>query len=178
MRFVQYDESPMLAQAVVEEWTIIGTYEKVFKHRVIRQENLRRGLTHVFAEDYLPRQSVLPLGPPLSIPVVYILWCLSGILAERKAEIGSRVCQCLANITQPLSLVVCQGIHWINYHGADARLRNDSGAMLGEQVEEDGIDEALGLAACRARRHYYVSVVIKDFANGVLLMGVKHWSAL
>ena len=113
------------------------------------------------------------LGLPVAKAVADVLRRLPCVLPECKAKVRLGVGEIAAKRAQPLPLVVCQRVHRVDDHSADARLGELAAQMLAIQVKQDWIQKAFGLAAGGAGGDHDIHIVAESALNGGLLVGVQ-----
>ena len=173
VRLVEDDELPMLASSVVEQGTVVRADQQVLQHRVVGQQDVRWRLPHLVAKDEFAWQAALRSSGGVSPLIPGAFRRLAYVLPECRLEIGPRVPQVSTDCSEPLALVVRQSVHGVQDHRPCARLIELPRDMLTIELEEDGVKEALGLAACGAGRHDDVHAVDMRGADGAFLMCVQ-----
>ncbi len=130
MRFVEHDELPALASAIVKQWAVVGADEQVLQHRVVGEQDVGRSVAHFVAEYHFTREAFL--GPPIGVapPVPAVLGCLADVLTECRTETRPRLTQAPTDVAQPVSLVVGERVHRVEDHGPDPWLAQLASEML------------------------------------------------
>ena len=77
------------------------------------------------------------------------------------------------NTARPVALVVGERVHRIQDHGPNPRLAQLASEMLAIQLEQDRVQETLGLAARGAGGDHGVALFLMDGADGLLLVHIQ-----
>src|SRR5713101_5179033 len=109
MHLVEDDGTPMLGGWSVKKRAILGTQQQVFKHRVVRQQKVRRRTLHLISRDQFVRQARFerPTLPKVRLRFVPFMEGLANVATKRDFR------EWFQELTKPFDLVVGQRVHGI-----------------------------------------------------------------
>ncbi|XXY12118.1 hypothetical protein WMF26_24775 [Sorangium sp. So ce185] len=141
MRFV--DDDHLRARELVEDGRVGRPDERVLQHRIVRHQDVRRLLAELLARDELRARH----GQPelLELPFGHLRRLRQAARVQAEAD-GRMVAK---NRPQPIHLVVHQRVQGIEEEHAYA---GSLQVRIAKELVQRGEEEALGLAAARARR--------------------------
>ncbi len=126
VNLVQHEKLEDLRDSRLEEHAFLRSYEQIFEHREIRNQNMRRRLPHLFAAFQLIRYDGLE-RPRLTKPrqsLFSLPWRLSCVAPE------SNLWTLSEKLANSFELVVRESIHRINEKRSNSRTLTVGASLL------------------------------------------------